>query len=199
MARRFGSCYILLRRRGLGERPCAAFVEEPFESPPCQALGREPEEMITLERILVPVDFSKFSRHALKYGCAFAKEFNSELHLLHVLHDLVHIVPETGTPLPTPDTYFRELRESVQRALDELPGSLWKGGKGIVRELRTGTPFLEIVRYAREKEIDLIVLGTHGRGALVHLLLGSVAEKVVRKAPCPVLTVRHPEHEFVVD
>ena len=61
-----------------------------------------------------------------------------------------------------------------------------------------GTPFVEIIRYAREHEIDLIVMGTHGRGLIAHVLMGSVAEKVVRKAPCPVLTVRHPEHEFVM-
>lgn len=58
--------------------------------------------------------------------------------------------------------------------------------------------FVEIVRYAREQNIDLLVLGSHGRGPIAHLLLGSVAEKVVRHAPCPVLTVRHPEHEFVM-
>ncbi len=67
----------------------------------------------------------------------------------------------------------------------------------IVKVVRQGPPFLEIVRYAQEANIDLIVLGTHGRGGLAHMLLGSVAEKVVREAPCPVLTVRHPEHEFV--
>jgi len=58
--------------------------------------------------------------------------------------------------------------------------------------------FVEVIRYAREKDIDLLVLGTHGRGAIAHMLMGSVAEKIVRKAPCPVLTVRHPEHEFVM-
>ena len=70
--------------------------------------------------------------------------------------------------------------------------------KGSVGELVTqvGHPFVEIVRYAREHEIDLIVMGTHGRGPIGHMLMGSVAEKVVRKAPCPVLTVRHPEHRF---
>ena len=64
-------------------------------------------------------------------------------------------------------------------------------------EVREGTPFAEIVRCARDKDIDLIVMGTHGHTGLAHMLLGSVTEKVVRKAPCPVLTVRHPEHEFV--
>ena len=72
-----------------------------------------------------------------------------------------------------------------------------QSAKTIVKVVRQGPPFLEIVRYAQEANIDLIVLGTHGRGGLAHMLLGSVAEKVVRKAPCPVLTVRHPEHEFV--
>jgi nucleotide-binding universal stress UspA family protein len=67
----------------------------------------------------------------------------------------------------------------------------------VQQEVRVGTPFYEIVRYAREMKIDLIVMGTHGHTGLVHVLLGSVTEKVVRKAPCPVLTVRHPEHEFV--
>ena len=62
-----------------------------------------------------------------------------------------------------------------------------------------GGAYIEIVRYAKERDIDLIVMGTHGRGFMAHMLMGSVAEKVVRKAPCPVLTVRHPEHEFVLD
>jgi nucleotide-binding universal stress UspA family protein len=63
--------------------------------------------------------------------------------------------------------------------------------------VREGTPFYEIITCAKELEVDLIILGTHGRGPFAHMLMGSVAEKVVRKAPCPVLTVRHPEHEFV--
>ena len=65
-------------------------------------------------------------------------------------------------------------------------------------EMVCGSPFLEIIAYAKSREIDLIVMGTHGRGPIAHMLMGSVAEKVVRKAPCPVLTVRHPEHEFLM-
>ncbi len=71
-------------------------------------------------------------------------------------------------------------------------------GFPVMTEVQMGRPFIEIIRYAREKKIDLIVLGTHGRSGLKHVLLGSVAERVVRKAPCPVLTIRHPEHEFVM-
>jgi len=61
-----------------------------------------------------------------------------------------------------------------------------------------GSPFVEIVRYARTHDIDLVIMGTHGRGPIAHMLMGSTAERVVRKAPCPVLTVKHPEHEFVM-
>lgn len=68
----------------------------------------------------------------------------------------------------------------------------------VIHKTVVGRPFLEIIRYAKEQQIDLIVLGTHGRGVLSHVLIGSVTERVVRKAPCPVLTVRHPEHEFVM-
>jgi len=64
--------------------------------------------------------------------------------------------------------------------------------------MEQGSPFLEIIRYAKDHDIDLIVMGTHGRGPIAHMLMGSVAEKVVRRAPCPVLTVKHPEHKFVM-
>ena len=84
----------------------------------------------------------------------------------------------------------------IRSALAELPDAEWSRGKQIVRATRQGPPFLEIVRYAKENEIDMIVLGTHGRGGLAHMLMGSVAEKVVRKAPCPVLTVRPEGHQF---
>jgi nucleotide-binding universal stress UspA family protein len=68
----------------------------------------------------------------------------------------------------------------------------------VLRAAGVGGPYVEIVRYAKERDIDIIVMGTHGRGFMAHMLMGSVAEKVVRKAPCAVLTVRHPEHEFVI-
>jgi len=72
--------------------------------------------------------------------------------------------------------------------------------KGITVETihRVGVPFVEIIKAAREKEVDLIVIATHGKSGLSHILFGSVAEKVVRKAPCPVLSIRHPEHEFIM-
>ena len=154
--------------------------------------------MIKLNRILVPSDFSENARCALEYGCAFCEQFGAELHLLHVLQDLVAMVPEPGLAFPPPGDYMDELRESAEKGLEELLDESREQGKTIVRATRQGPPFLEIVRYAKECDIDLIVLATHGRTGLAHMLLGSVAEKVVRKSPCPVLTVRPSEHQFVM-
>jgi nucleotide-binding universal stress UspA family protein len=87
---------------------------------------------------------------------------------------------------------------SAERGLAELLDPAWAQGKSIVRTARQGVPFLEILLYAKEQEIDLIVIGTHGRSGLAHVLLGSVTEKIVRKASCPVLTVRPEGHQFVM-
>jgi universal stress protein A len=153
--------------------------------------------MIDLHRILIPTDFSKHSQNALAYAVAFAEKFGAELHLLHVVQDLAMFLPDgvtAGPPLlPPVDQLTAAVRVALDRAIEEnhlqhLP---------VQTHVREGTPFYEIIRFAKEMNIDLIVMGTHGRSGLVHVLLGSVTEKVVRKAPCPVLTVRHPEHEFV--
>ena len=154
--------------------------------------------MIQLNRILVPTDFSDYSRAALEYGGEFAERFGAELHLVHVLQDLVGLVPEPGLAFPPPGDYMLELQRSAEQALAGLPGAAAPEGVKVERVVRHGPPFLEIIRYAREAEIDLIVMGTHGRSGLAHMLLGSVAEKVVRKAPCPVLTVRARDLAFTM-
>ncbi len=153
--------------------------------------------MIKLNRILLPTDFSEYSSAAKKYACAFADQFHAELHLLHVIQDLAPLVPEPGVVVPPPPDYLRELEQNAQAMLERVLDPDWSAGKTILRAVRQGPPFLEIVRYAKEADIDLVVIGTHGRSGLAHVFMGSVAEKVVRKSPCPVLTVRHPEHEFV--
>ena len=153
--------------------------------------------MIELRRILVPTDFSKFSEVAITYAAALAQKFGAEIHLLHVVQDLSVFLPEAmeaPPPVALPaEQFLAAARTAMERsmqhdALKDLP---------VRQEIRQGTPFYEIVLYAKEARIDLIVMGTHGHTGLVHVLLGSVTEKVVRKAPCPVLTVRHPEHGFV--
>jgi len=153
--------------------------------------------MIDLRRILVPTDFSKHSENALAYATAFAEKFDAELYLLHVVQDLALFVPEAVTAAPVAAPPVEQLSAAVREALDRVIDNHQLRRFTVHAEVREGSPFYEIVRFAKEQEIDLVIMGTHGRTGLIHVLLGSVAEKVVRKAPCPVLTVRHPEHEFV--
>ena len=153
--------------------------------------------MIDLHRILIPTDFSKFSQVALNYASAFAEKFAAELYLLHVIQDLAVFIPDMITVAPPPVPTVEQMTKAVQDAFDRLIKDNRLERFPIHRDVREGTPFYEIVRYAKEQNIDLIIMGTHGHTGLTHMLLGSVTEKVVRKAPCPVLTVRHPEHEFV--
>ena len=152
--------------------------------------------MIQLDRILAPTDFSQHSENALRYACELADRFGAELHLLSVLDDTTPLFVDPEI-MPM-DSLIQQQRVAISKQLDQQPGSPWDENLTVVREMRQGSPFLEIIRYAKENNIGLIVLGTHGRSGLAHVLLGSVAERVVRIAPCPVLTVRHPEHEFVM-
>ena len=152
---------------------------------------------IALEHILVPTDFSESSKVALRYATALADRFGACIHLLHAIQN----------PFAQPwaaEIYavsMADFEEAARRESDTQMASMLdeterqKYCACLVTE--AGPPFLTIINYAAREPIDLIVMGTHGRGAIAHLLIGSVAENVVRKAPCPVLTVRHPEHEFI--
>lgn len=158
--------------------------------------------MITLERILFPTDFSECGRAAEKYAQALSERFGAELHILHVLADVAMMMPEPGSALSLPTNYLVDMKREAEQALDKVLPDKSSGARRIVRAMRMGNAFVEIVTYAivtyaNEHNIDLIVVGTHGRGGLAHMLLGSVAEKVVRKAHCPVLTVRPQGHQFV--
>lgn len=153
--------------------------------------------MIDLHRILVPTDFSKHSLYALTYAVALAERFDAELCLLHVVQDLAVLIPDMIAVGPPVAPTVADLTAGVQGAFDRLVAEHRLDRFRLRRELREGDPPAEIVRFASEAEVDLVVMATHGYSGLTHALLGSVAERVVRKAPCPVLTVRHPEHEFV--
>lgn len=155
--------------------------------------------MINLNRVLFPTDFSDLSVHALKYARGFAETFKAELHVIHVVDEATlywsavapNSVPVGPSIEELTEIAEKEMARFVQANLDDLKAPM-------ASDVLSGRPFMEIIRYARERTIDLIVIGTHGRSGLHHVLLGSVAEKIVRKAPCPVLTIRHPEHEFVM-
>ncbi|MBY0526479.1 MAG: universal stress protein [Gemmataceae bacterium] len=153
--------------------------------------------MIDLHRILVPTDFSKFSQNALGYAAAFAEKFGAELYLLHVVQNLAVMIPDSVNVMPPVGPSMEQMTTAVRDALDRAIQENQLARFTVHKEVREGTPFYEIIQVAKEKDVDLIVMGTHGHSGLAHVLLGSVTEKVVRKAPCPVLTVRHPEHEFI--
>lgn len=145
--------------------------------------------MIRLQRILFPTDFSESSADALKYACSLTEQFGAELHLLHVLEVHAGTTPVFGGGLAL-SPQVKESADEARAALAKVLDPAWALGKSTVLATAEGAPFVAIVRYAREHAIDLIVLGTHGRSGLVHAMMGSVAERVVRKATCPVLTVR---------
>jgi nucleotide-binding universal stress UspA family protein len=155
--------------------------------------------MIKLKRILVPTDFSDNSRLALEYAAELGERFESELYLLHVLQDVLPVVaPEPGLVFASAGDFVDDLRKSAEDAMQKLVESKPLAGKKVVHHVGQGQPFVEIIRYARDKSVDLIVIGTHGRTGLAHVLMGSVAERVVRKAGCPVLTVRPAGHKFIM-
>lgn len=153
--------------------------------------------MMAIRKILVPTDFSDCSEAALAYGRRMAEAFGASLHLLHVVQD-PYTQPWAAEAFPAPlgDLLVQWEEQAQKRMLDVL-SETERGQVTIATQI--GSPFFEIVRYAQEQQIDLIVIGTHGRGPIGHMLLGSVAEKVVRKAPCPVLTVRHVQRQGVAE
>ncbi|MFQ5655146.1 MAG: universal stress protein [Planctomycetota bacterium] len=145
-----------------------------------------------IDRILFPTDLSDSSLAALESACTLAERFGAELHLLYVLEDLptVPVMSFEHLPAVTSEQFYEE---SEKRAADSLREVLHRRVPAEVQGgfvVRRGNPFLEILLAAEEQQIDLIVMSTHGRTGIKHALLGSVTEKVVRKAPCPVLTVR---------
>jgi nucleotide-binding universal stress UspA family protein len=153
---------------------------------------------VVIKKILCPIDFSDSADHAMRYAAALAQNFGAELTLLHVVAPIVAVLPgETALP-DTLQADIDELAEACQQRLCEIVGTLAADGLNVQQKVINGVPFVEIIRFARDAETDLIVMGSHGRTGLGHLLIGSVAERVVRKATCPVLTVKQPGHEFVM-
>ena len=140
---------------------------------------------IPLGRILVPTDFSEKARMALSYGVTLAERFGATLHVLHVVEAVVDMSPVP----PQYDQLDVAIGESAWDELNQLLSADERKRLKVEFAVEWGIPFTEIIRYAQARRIDLIAIGTHGRGGVKHLILGSVAENVVRSAPCPVLTV----------
>ncbi len=152
--------------------------------------------MIKIEKILFPTDFSEHSKHAFSYALSFAKEYGAKLYMLHVIEDVQYLANAYMFDVPIMPSFsdmeqsrLKEMQEFIDREVSDPTMEIEK-------LIRHGRPFIEIIQVAREEKVDLIVTATHGRGGLEHVVFGSTAEKVVRKAPCPVLSIRLPGHEF---
>lgn len=154
--------------------------------------------MIKIDKILVATDFSEPSGAAVQYGTHFARAYGASLHLLHVVDDLATRSMPLAAPVPNIGALQQEMEREAQRQLDRL---LTDEDRRALRAhavvLTSSTPAHAILSYARDECVDLVIVGTHGRSGLAQFFMGSVAQHVVRAAPCPVLTIRHPEREFV--
>lgn len=153
--------------------------------------------MIALKHILVATDFSEPSAAALEYGRHFARAFGATLHVLHIAENVIARFGAEAYPMILPDLQ-RDVEEAAEKRLAATIDDDDRRTLTVVPVVRTSAvPAAAIVEYAAQARVDLIIMGTHGRGAVAHLFVGSVAERVVRAAPCPVLTVHHPEREFI--
>ncbi len=151
--------------------------------------------MDPIKKILVPIDFSDYSKRALRYAIDFSKHFNSELILVSVIEPMIYPADFSMGQVAIPAT-DQNLTERIENELKSLEENEIGNQVKSKRIIKSGKPFYEIVETAREEDVDLIIIATHGHTGVEHLLFGSTAEKVVRKAPCPVLTLREPIKGF---
>jgi nucleotide-binding universal stress UspA family protein len=151
--------------------------------------------MLKPQKILVPIDFSETSAKAVQYGSEFARTFGAELTLCYVFEP--PIMPMAVGFGAMPPVMMDEIRPKIQERLDGYVSENVHEKVKVDTKMLDGTPFVEIVRYARDAGKDLIIMPTHGRSGIAHMFLGSTTERVVRKAPCPVLVLRSEEQEFI--
>jgi nucleotide-binding universal stress UspA family protein len=157
------------------------------------------DPVISPKHILVATDFSEASDAALRYGRSFARTYGATLHVLHVVDDIATRATELSAALASSERMQLELEQQGRARLEALLDEEDRRdlhARPIV--ITSPAPAQSILAYAGEHNVDLIIIGTHGRSGLARLFMGSVAQHVVRLAPCPVLTVRHPEREFVL-
>jgi nucleotide-binding universal stress UspA family protein len=151
--------------------------------------------MEMIKKILVPIDFSDYSKNALKYAANFAKFFGAQISVIYVIEPLVYPSDFSLGQVAIPTVEY-DMQDKAKEELETLVKSEF--GDLIESQviIKAGKPFVEIIETAAELDVDLIIIATHGHTGVEHLLFGSTAEKVVRKAPCPVLSLRDPIKGF---
>jgi len=150
-----------------------------------------------IKKVLVPIDFSDYSRNSLRYSINFIRCFRAELILIYVVEPVIYppdfSMGQIAVPAVDVEVDKRASEELKKLAKTEVPPDM--KARTIIK---TGKPFVEIVETAAEEDIDLIIIASHGRSGMEHILFGSTADKVIRKAPCPVLTLRDPVKGFSI-
>jgi nucleotide-binding universal stress UspA family protein len=141
------------------------------------------ERAMNVQHILVPMDFSSDAEQALDWAVGLAQQLQARLTLLHIIY--IPVTTEVNL-----SAYYAELESDAQQRMETYQKRVEGEGLTVDTVLVRGTPFREIVEIAQTKQVDLIIMGTHGRTGMAHLLMGSVAERVVRLAPCPVMVTR---------
>jgi len=149
----------------------------------------------TINKVLVPIDFSDYSKSALKYAVNFAKSFNADIILIYVVEPIIY-PPDFSMGQIAMPSINTEWDDRAKDELQKLAKNEIAGVASVKTIIKTGKPFVEIIETAKEENVDLIIIATHGHSGVEHILFGSTAEKVVRKAPCPVLTLREPLKGF---
>jgi len=148
-----------------------------------------------IKTILFPTDFSNGARAAMDHAISLAKDYQAKLILLYVIQDIS--IAEWYIPSSiSAGELIEDMQKSAWQEMDKWIAEVSKQVKDVEKMVVRGVPFVEIIQTAKERNADLIVIGTHGRTGIDHMLFGSTAEKVVRKAACPVLTVRIAGKEF---
>lgn len=150
---------------------------------------------MTIKKVLVPIDFSDYSKSALRYAVNFAKSFNAEIILIYVVEPIIY-PPDFSMGQIAMPTINTDWDNRAKEELDKLAKNEITSNGNVKTIIKTGKPFAEIIETAKEEDIDLIIISTHGHSGVEYILFGSTAEKVVRKAPCPVLTLREPIKGF---
>ncbi len=149
-----------------------------------------------IKNILMPTDFSDQSKAAVPWAVDLAHKYHAKLHVIHVFDENAFDPAFFSPSEEKAHDYFTKVREGFEAEVDRFLEEYNTAEISILTVLANGSAFAEIIRYARDNAIDLIIMGTHGRSGLSTILLGNVAEKVVHKALCPVLTVHHKDYEF---
>ncbi|MBU1096564.1 MAG: universal stress protein [Ignavibacteriae bacterium HGW-Ignavibacteriae-2] len=151
--------------------------------------------MDNIKKILVPIDFSDYSKNALRYSVNFAKSISAKMYLIYVIEPMIYPADFSMGQIAIPAADI-DMTKRAQEELNTLANNEIDNSIAVEVIIKSGKPFVEIIETASEIDADLIIIATHGHTGVEHLLFGSTAEKVVRKAPCPVLTLREPLKGF---